>query len=76
MNITDRLKQASRVVRTLHQAIAYVLVSAPGLVLILDLPADKVAQVSAATVAGLAFVARIYNAIFPAAPPLDENPLD
>ena len=64
-------RAASRVVRTLHQVLATVLVLFPTLVVLLDLTADKAATISGLLVVGVTVVAKAYNLIFPADPPLD-----
>lgn len=69
-------KQASRVVRTVHQVLVAALVTLPGVVVALDLdvPADKVLAVSGVLAAVAGAVAKVYNLIFPAEPDLDETP--
>jgi hypothetical protein len=76
MNLSDRLKQASRVVRTLHQGLLAVLPTALLLVAVLGVPATTVAAVLAVMVPVLTAVAKVYNLVFPAEPPLDEDPLN
>jgi hypothetical protein len=64
------------VVRTVHQVLVAVLVAFLPFVALLDLPADKVAQTSVVLVGLAGAVARLYNRLWPADKPLDENPLD
>lgn len=70
-SVSNYFKQAPRVIRTLHQAVGTMLVSSVPLIAILNLPAEKTAQVSAVVVAGLAVIAKVYNVVFPAEPPID-----
>lgn len=76
MPVTDRLKQASRVVRTLHQGAVTALLAFVLVVPILGVPAATVAPWIAGAVAGLTAVAKVYNVLFPAEPDLDEDPLN
>jgi hypothetical protein len=73
-SVSDKAKQASRVIRTLHQAIITAVVAALPLVAVFDLPADKVAASLAFVSAILTGVAKVYNVLFPAEDPLDETP--
>lgn len=73
--LSEYAKQASRVIRTLHQGVGAALVSFIPLVFLLDLPAETVAKAAALIVAALVGVAKFYNKVFPAEPPLDENPV-
>lgn len=68
--------RASRVVRTIHQILAAVVVGFLPLVLLLDLPAKTVATISAGAVGLVGAIARFYNSLWPAEDDLDEDPLD
>lgn len=67
-------RAASRVIRTVHQVLLASLFALPGLVVVFDLPADKVAGASTVIVAVAGGVAKVYNRLWPAQPPLDEDP--
>lgn len=67
---------ASRVVRTVHQALLTVLVTFVPLVAYFGVPAGTVATASAALVAVLAAISKVYQTLFPAAPALATEPLD
>lgn len=75
-DLSAKARSASRVVRTLHQAVATAVVALMVVVPLLGVPAATVAPVLAAAVAALTLVAKVYNVVFPAEEPLDEDPLD
>lgn len=65
-------RQASRVVRTVHQVLVTVVLAWLPFVALLDLPADVVAKVSAVVVGLIAAVAKTYNVLWPAEEDLPE----
>lgn len=71
-NVSESLKAAGRVARTVHQLIVTALITLPILVTQTDLAAEDVAGWSAVLVALGGVVAKVYNVIFPGEEPLDE----
>ncbi len=70
---TQNPRSASRVVRTLHQALLAVVVGFAPLVALLDLPAETVGKISVGAVALVTAVARFYNVAWPAEEDLPEQ---